>query len=151
MFRTSPPPNTGSEEEKERIHRSISALGLCGAANDVKWGSLLDAMRERKGWKPSYRYKCVGSPHISRWDCEWWYHLPLPMMSVEWFDIGSTRQIISRGKLLKPETIDHSEWILAILEEAGFCYDVVGDIIRIHGYLPKSFEALDLTKETLTE
>ena len=42
-----------------------------------------------------------------------------------------------------PETVDHSDWIMKILHDAQFCYAVVGDIIRIHGYLPKSFDELD--------
>ncbi len=100
-------------------------------------------MRERKGWRPSYRWKCVDSAYVSEWDVEWYCHLPFPFVSVEWFDMG-TIQIISRGRLLQPDVIDHSEWILRILEEERFCYDLVGDIIRIHGYLPKSFEGLEL-------
>ncbi len=141
MSDTSPPPNVGSDEEKDRIRRVISERGLSGAANDVKWGQLLDAMRQRDGWRPSYRYKCIDGPP-STWDAEWWYHLPFPMMSVEWFDICYFQEV-RHGQLIDLEKIDHSDWITKILRDARFCYDVVGDIVRIHGYLPKSFDELD--------
>lgn len=142
MSETSPQPNVGSDEEKEKIRDTIARLGLTGAANDLKWGRLIDAMRTRDGWTPSYRFNCVDSNYISGWDVEWWYHLPFPMLSVRWFDIGCWQEI-SKGLLLEPERIDHSGWILSVLNDAGFCYDVVGEIVRVHGYLPKSFEGLD--------
>ncbi len=141
MSETSPPPNTGSDKEKERLRRVVEQRGLSGAANDCKWSRLLDAMRQRERWRPSYRYKCVDGPP-SRWDVEWWCHLPFPMMSVEWFDICFLQEI-SRGALVPPEIVNHSDWIVRILDEARFCYDVVGDVIRIHGYLPKSLDDLD--------
>lgn len=146
MSETSPQPNTGSDEEKEKIRHTIARLGLTGVANDVKWGRLIDVMRTRDGWRPSYRVNCVGSDYISDWDVEWWYHLPFPMMSIRWLDIGCWQEV-SRGLLLDPEIIDHSDWILPLLDEAGFCHDVVGEIVRVHGYLPKSFEALDAPPE----
>ena len=68
--------------------------------------------------------------------------MPFPMMSVEWFDICYWQEN-RRGALIEPEIIDQSNWILKILQDARFCYDVVGDIVRIHGYLPKSFDGLD--------
>ena len=145
MADTSPQPNVGTDDDKDRIRRVISERGLTGAANDVKWERLLDAMRQRDGWRPSYRYKCVDGPP-SGWDVEWWYHLPFPMMSVEWFDICYFQEI-RRGALLEPEIIDHSDWIAQILHDAKFCYDFVGDIVRIHGYLPKSFDGLDANPE----
>jgi hypothetical protein len=56
---TTPRAGAGSELEKERVRRAIEARQLVGAANDTKWGALLDAMRLRDGWRPSYRFKCV--------------------------------------------------------------------------------------------
>ncbi|WP_366039376.1 DUF6678 family protein [Rubinisphaera sp.] len=50
MADISPQPNFGTDEEKDRIRRVISERGLSGAANDVKWGRLIDAMRQRDGW-----------------------------------------------------------------------------------------------------
>ena len=149
MKGTLPAPGTGSNEEKERIRSIVASRGLTGAANDTKWGQLLDAMRTREGWRPPNRLKCVDGPP-SGWDAEWHHHLPFPMMSVEWMDV-SCRQVIPRGALIEPEVVDHSDWIEAILIEAKFCYDVVGDMIRIHGYLPKSFEGLDANPELTSE
>ena len=37
---------------------------------------------------------------------------------------------------------------MEILESARFCYDVLGDVIRIHGYLPKSFDDLDAQSDS---
>ena len=72
--------------------------------------------------------------------------MPFPMMSVEWFDICYFQEI-RRGALIEPEIIDHSDWIVKILHDARFCYDVVGDIARIHAYLPKSDDGLDTNPE----
>lgn len=117
---------------------------LTGAANNTKWGKLLDAMRSRRGWTPQYRYKCVdGGP--SQWDSEWWYHVPIPMVSVEWLDIGLI-EWIHRGRLLDPEAIDHTEWILCTLDEARFCYEKHGEVVRIFGYLPKNLDGLPIVE-----
>lgn len=59
---TSPLPNAGSEEEKDRIRSVITKGRLTSAPNVDEGGRLLDAMRERDRWKPSYRYKCVDGP-----------------------------------------------------------------------------------------
>lgn len=148
MSKTLPQPSTGTREAKERIRRVVSERGLVGAANDTKWGYLLDTMRRREEWRPSYRYKCVDGP-VSPWGAEWWYNLPLPMMSVEWFDVCYIQET-SRGMLRDPEVINHSDWITKILQDAGFCYDTACDIIRIHGYLPKSFDCLDSIDRPVT-
>ena len=66
----------------------------------------------------------------------------LSQISVRWFDIGCWQEA-SRGRLLELEIIDHSDWILPFRDEIGFCYDVVGEIVRLHGYLPESFDSLD--------
>ena len=132
-----PPPDVGSHEHKEKIRQIIAARGLVGVANDTKWRLLLERMRERQGWKPSYRFQTVAGPPSS-WDVEWFYHLPFPMMSVEWFDIG-LEQRSSTGRLLAPVVTDHSEWILAILTEARFMFEVRAGIVRIFGYLPRNY------------
>lgn len=132
-----PPPDAGSVQDKERIRAMVAARGLVGAANDTKWRILLETMRTRAGWRPSYRFKTIaGAP--SSWDVEWFYHLPFPMMSVEWFDIG-LEQETSVGRLLPPVVTDHSGWILALLSEVGFCFEARGGIVRIFAYLPKNY------------
>ena len=68
------------------------------------------------------------------------------MMSVEWFDICYFQEI-RRGALIEPEVVDYSDWIVNILLDARFCYDFFGDIVRIHGYLPKSLEGIDANPE----
>ena len=77
MSETSPQPNAGSAEEKEKIRHTIARLGLIGAANDVKWGRLIDAMRMRDNWTPAYRFNSVDSDDVSPWAVEWW--------AVEWW------------------------------------------------------------------
>ena len=69
MTDTFPHSNIGTDDENERIRIAIAERGLVGAANDVKWGCLLYAMRQPAGCRPFYRYKCVdASP--SGWDVE---------------------------------------------------------------------------------
>ena len=72
MSETSPQSHAGSDEEKEKIRHTIARLGLTEAANDVKWGRLIEAMRMRDDWTPSYRFNCVDSDDVSPWGVEWW-------------------------------------------------------------------------------
>jgi hypothetical protein len=130
-----------SPEEVVKIRQIIQERQLCGLANDTKWNHLITAMRQREGWRPSYRCKCVdGIP--SYWDTEWWYHLPFPFMSVEWFDIGFLEET-RRGRLIKPEITDHSGWIEALLNENRFDFSKGKDFFRIFGYSPKNFDLFE--------
>ncbi|MDR2187925.1 MAG: hypothetical protein LBE62_07725 [Azonexus sp.] len=105
-------------------HRKFSGA----LANDTKWNELLTFMRELEGWRPSYRSKWVNG-YISEWDAEWFYHLPFPFVGVEWLDIS-----------LNSRTADHSKLILGKLSEIGFEFEAKGDVARIWGYAPKSYE-----------
>jgi hypothetical protein len=55
--------------------------------------------------------------------------------------------VIRRGTLIAPEVVDRSDWIAKILHDARFCYEFSGDVVRIHGWLPKSFDGLDANPE----
>ena len=132
---------TQHPDERRKLRRVIEERGLVGLANDTKWDELLAFMRSRREWLPSYRYKCVDGPP-SGWDVEWYYHLPFPLMSVEWFDIGR-RQETYRGRLIPPLVTDHLPWIEAALRQIGFDYEVGPELIRIFGYAPRSMELFD--------
>jgi len=62
MSRTSPALDAGTPDEKPKIRVAVEQRRLVGAANDLKWGVLLDRMRERDGLRPSNRWKCVEGP-----------------------------------------------------------------------------------------
>ncbi|MDB4264918.1 hypothetical protein N9893_02510, partial [bacterium] len=79
---------------------------------------------------------------ISHWDTEWWYHLPFPFISVEWLDIGYIQEI-PKGRLLKPDTIDHSLWIGDLLKQIRFEYEKGFDFYRIFGYSPKNYDQFE--------
>ncbi len=129
---------TANKDELEKILKAIEKRQLVGAANNTKWNELITTMRDKKEWRPSYRFKSV-SGYISGWDVEWWYHLPFPFVGVEWFDIG-LHQIVKTGRLIKDKVIDHSGWITSLLNKIGFEFEVTGDVVRIWGYFPKSYE-----------
>ncbi len=114
----------------EKIIKIIFSRNLGGLANNTKWNELITAVRAHDEWKPSYRTKSVAG-HISDWDVEWFYHLPFPFLCVEWFDIS----------LQSPSGI-RVEWILNLVKEIGFEFEVKNDILRIWGYAPKSYEEL---------
>lgn len=107
-------------------------------ANDTKWNELIHYMRALEDWRPSYRSKWVNG-HISGWDVEWFYHLPFPFVGVEWFDIGMYQEV-RLGRLIAPKIIDHSPTILGKLKDIGFDFESKGDVVRIWGYFPKSYE-----------
>ena len=139
-MRKLPMADAGSKNSnvKTRILRVVEQRQLVGAANNVKWNKLLTSMREREVWSPSYRYKWVEG-YTSNWATDWCFHLPYPFVGVEWFDIG-LHQNIRIGRLVDDKIVDHSDWITALLKEIRFEYEQAGDVARIWGYLPKSYE-----------
>ena len=132
--------------EIPKYRKIVAAKGLSGLANDTKWNELLQRMRARdvKQWCPGFRFQCLGSDHISRWDAEWWHHLPFPFISVSWFDL-SYREEITIARLLPTKTIDHSAEIETLLSEIGFDFEKGAEAMRIFGYAPRDYT--DFKKE----
>jgi hypothetical protein len=126
---------------RQKFKRVVEELGLCGLANDTKWDEFISAMRVRP-WHPSYRCKCVGGP-VSDWDAEWYYHLPLPMLSVYWLDVMYLQKVADNCLPPRTEIVDHSSWIEDILEKAGLDYLKGEKMIRIFGYSPKDLTLFD--------
>jgi hypothetical protein len=121
-------------EEKEKVIAMARKKFAGALANDTKWNELLTFMRGLEGWQPSYRSKWVNG-YVSEWDVEWFYHLPFPFVGVEWLDIGLHERATAKQK-----AIDHSALILGKLADIGFEFEAKGDVARIWGYYPKSYE-----------
>jgi len=124
---------------RKRIDAAVSARNLARASNNTRWDELISYFRNQTGWRPSYRSKSITGT-ISGWDVEWFYHLPFPFASVEWFDIGLYEAVPAEGRLLKPRVIDHTEEISKVVHAIGFEFEMRGDVLRIWGYLPRSYE-----------
>ena len=136
-------PHAGSlrlNDDKDKIYRAIEERQLCGIANNTKWNKLIDTIRLWEDWRPSYRYKTVNN-YISHWDVEWYHHLPFPFLCVEWFDIGLHEEVYI-GQLVKNKIIDHTKEITDLLTQCKLQYEVHNDIVRVWGYLPKTYEKL---------
>jgi hypothetical protein len=124
------------------VKRVIAQRGLCGLANDTKWDEFISAMRGREGWTPRYRCKCIdGVP--SYWDVEWFYHLPFPLLSVEWLDVAFLEQTEEHRLPTRIHVTDHSPWIEELLRRVGLEYQKGRTMIRIFGYSPKSLDLFD--------
>ena len=132
-----------SPDDREKAKRVIQQRGLYGLANDTKWDELLSAMRARKEWKPRFRCKCIGSPHVAKWDREWYYHLPFPMISVEWLDLNLLEETWTDRLPPQRQVTDHSPWIEELLQRIGFDYVKGQSMIRIFGYSPKNMDLFD--------
>lgn len=130
--------DTGSDEEKARLRAHIARRNLASAANTTRWNALLALMRAQEHWRPSWRCRCVNG-FVTRWDTEWDYHLPFPFLGVEWFDIGLYAEEFV-GRLLPRKVIDHGVWIVPALQRIGLDFEVRGDVLRIWGYWPRSYE-----------
>ena len=130
-----------SPDEREKLKHIIVQRGLCGLANDTKWDEFIDAMRIRE-WRPSYRYKCIDGP-LSEWDVEWFYHLPFPMVSVEWLDMFHVQEIRVDRLPVRTDVLDHSEWLEKLLRDIGLDYRKGAKMMRIFGYSPRSMELFD--------
>jgi hypothetical protein len=113
--------SSNSPDERAKLQRIIAQRRLAGLANDTKWNELITAMRSRKDWRPPYRVKCVDGP-ASYWDAEWFYHLPFPLLSIEWIDIVRLQRITTNRLPSSTHVIDHSTWIEQILREIGLDY-----------------------------
>jgi hypothetical protein len=125
--------------EIPRLRKVIEKRGLVGLANDTKWNEILVAMRDRSArWRPTYRWLCLDSERVSRWDGEWWHHLPFPFISVLWFDL-SYREEVSIARLLAPQVIDHSADLESLLSRIGFDFEKGYEVIRIFGYAPRDY------------
>jgi uncharacterized protein DUF6678 len=129
-------------DESEKLKRVVAARNLCGLANDTKWNEFISAMRSLQGWKPRYRFKCIDGPPSS-WDGEWFYHLPFPLISVEWFDLEFVQETTIHRLPPRVELTDHSDWLVELLKRVGFDFQKGSTVIRIFGYSPKSFELFD--------
>ncbi len=134
---TRPSPNAVDRKDIDRYINLAESLGLHSVANTTKWQLLLDLMRNRSGWVPLYRFCCIDS-ELSGWDREWWYHVPIPFISVEWLELSTTEEV-TRGAMVYSKEIDHSEWIINFLESAKFEFDRIGSNIRIFGYIPRNY------------
>lgn len=131
-----------SPGERDKVRRIIEQSSRCGLANDTKWDELIRSMRSRTEWRPSYRYKCVdGTP--SGWDVEWFYHLPFPMISVEWLDIAHLQELREHRLPSRVHVVDHSGWIVDVLRGAGLDYRLGASMIRVFGYAPRNLEMFD--------
>jgi hypothetical protein len=126
----------------QKVQRVIAERGLGSLANDTKWDEFLSAMRAHGPWRPSYRWKSLLGPP-SRWDVEWFYHLPFPFVVVEWFDIVYLQE--TREPRLPPRihVTDHSPRIEDLLKSIGLDYEKGRATIRIFGYSPKSLDLFD--------
>jgi hypothetical protein len=132
-----------SPDEREKLKRLVAERGLCGLANDTKWDEFISAIRARGDWRPGYRYKCIDGPPSS-WDAEWFYHLPFPLLSVEWLDVGFLQE--TREHRLPPRIhiSDHSPWLEELLRCVGLEYQKGREMIRVFGYSPKSLDLFDV-------
>lgn len=113
----------------DKIKKAVVHRNLAGLANDTKWNELINSVRARKDWQPSYRSKTVEG-YVTGWDVEWYYHLPFPFVGVEWFDIS----------LQSTQKEQDTSWVVDLVKDIGFEYEVREDILRIWGYGPKSFD-----------
>jgi|SRR5580704_3892859 hypothetical protein len=128
--------------EREKLKRLIAQRGLAGLASDTKWNELITAMRSRKEWRPAYRFKCIDGPPAA-WDREWFYDLPFPFLSVEWFDIAHLQEITIHRLPIRKDIIDHSTWIEPLLRDIGLDYRGGSKMFRVFGYFPRDLELFD--------
>lgn len=131
-----------SPDEREKLRRIIAERGLCGLANDTKWNEFIGAMRARTEWQPSYRYKCIDGPP-SGWDVEWFYHLPFPLISVEWLDIAHVQEVREHRLPPRVNFIDHSAWLVPLLQQVGLDFRIGSSMVRVFGHSPRSLDLFE--------
>ena len=80
----------------------------------------------------------------SYWDTEWFYHLPFPLISVEWLDVALLQETQDNRLPPRIQITDHSPWLEELLQRVGLEYQKGSTMIRIFGYSPKSLDLFDL-------
>jgi hypothetical protein len=128
-------------DEREKLRRVVEERGLCGLANDTKWDEFITGVRAHTDWRPSYRFKSIDGP-VSGWDVEWSYHLPFPLLCVEWLDLAHLQTVRESGQVA--QVINHSGWIEDLLRAAGLDFRTGAAMIRVFGYSPRSLELFDV-------
>jgi hypothetical protein len=130
-------------EERKKLRRIVVQRGLCGLANDTKWDEFIAAMRAPRDWIPKYRCKCIDAPPSLYWDTAWFYHLPFPLLSVEWLDIEFLQTTYEHRLPPRIHVTDHSPWLEEVLNRVGLDYRKGKFMIRIFGYAPRDMELFD--------
>jgi len=128
--------------ERARLRRVVAERGLGGLANDTKWDEFVGAVRARTGWRPGYRYKCIDGPPWG-WDGEWFYHLPFPLMSVEWLDVAYLQEVREHRPPPRVGVVNHSGWLVPLLNCVGLDYRVGVRVVRVFGYSPRDLALFD--------
>ncbi|MCF7785729.1 MAG: hypothetical protein K9N47_06380 [Prosthecobacter sp.] len=128
-----PSANSAHDGELPKLRAMAARLNLSGLANDTKWNELLTAMRSGSVWVPFFRYRCIDSDFVSSWDAEWWYHVPMPMISVAWMELRHSEY----DRRFPGHRVDHSQELCELLDRIGFDYAIGDHSIRIFGYSPR--------------
>ncbi len=99
-------------------------------------------MRERQGWRPRVRFKHIDGA-VSRWDSEWFYHLPFPFLAIEWLELTFLQEILEQRLPPRNNFIDHSTWIEDLLKRIGLEHRKRDKVIRIFGYSPINLDGFE--------
>lgn len=137
---------TGTPEQRERWRSIVERRQLGELANDTKWDEFLNAMRELPEWRPKFRFRCIDESkgESCEWDREWYYHLPFPLMSLEWIDLFTQEEVIEHRLPRRITIVDHTNELTAFLDRIGLDYRVGEQMIRVFGYSPRSLEYFDV-------
>ena len=128
---------------RDRIRRIVRERQLVGLANDTKWTELLTRMRQHDGGRPPFRCKCIDSSQVTRWDSEWIYHPPMPLLVIEWLDVRLVR-VERVGRLVPDRVVERFPWVVPALVRIGFDMEVRSDVVRIFGYAPRDLTGLEV-------
>ncbi len=128
--------------EIPKLRKLAVAKGLTGLANNTKWNELLTYMRSASDEQrtPMFRCRCIDSEFIASWDSGWWYHAPLPMLSVYWLDLAFAPNHLEPNKTVSKDT--DLEQMIEVVKAFGFDYERSGSIVRIHAYAPRDRSGL---------
>jgi hypothetical protein len=64
-------------------------------------------------------------------------------LSVEWLDLAQVQEVRDHRLPPRVTVVDHSEWLVTLLQDVGLDYWVGATMIRVFGYSPRSLELFD--------
>lgn len=128
------------EAEEKRIRSTVRQHFSSSLMNSTKWREMTESLR---GLPLNYRAKFIDDERVIEFGHLWspahgylegGRFGPFLALALEWLEISAVEQR-SRGTLLSPETIDHSDEVRQRLQAVNVSFTEQYNVFRITGHL----------------
>ena len=120
---------------QKEILQLIQKMQLTSCMNNTRWRELVAVITFREDFDPPVRIKyLLEEKPSSGFSTVWWDEVQqIGFEVIEWIQIQPWREE-HRGRLIKPQVIDYSEFIKHALERQNIPYELEAGIYTVYGY-----------------